>query len=70
MQPISLFELQSFLRQVVALNFPEALWVRCEIAQLSQSRGHVYLELVEKAENENEPTAQASAVIWQSDQRR
>ena len=70
MQPISLFELQSFLRQVVALNFPDALWVRCEIAQLSQSRGHVYLELVEKAENENEPTAQASAVIWQSAQRR
>ena len=70
MQAISLFELQSFLRQVVALNFPDALWVRCEIAQLSHSRGHVYLELVEKAENQNEPTAQASAVIWQSAQRR
>ena len=54
----------------MALNFPDALWVRCEIAQLSQSRGHVYLELVEKEENENEPTAQASAVIWQSAQRR
>jgi exodeoxyribonuclease VII large subunit len=70
MNPISLFELQTFLRQVIALNFPEALWVRCEIAQIKQSRGHVYLELVEKAENEPEPAAQASAVIWQSALRR
>ncbi|AEE52948.1 exodeoxyribonuclease VII large subunit [Haliscomenobacter hydrossis] len=66
MTTISLFDLQTFLRQVVALNFPEALWVRCEIAQLSKSRGHVYLDLVEKAETENEPIAQASAAIWQS----
>lgn len=70
MNPLSLFELQTFLRQVVALNFPEALWVRCELAQVSQSRGHVYLDLVEKGENESEPSAQASAVIWQSALRR
>lgn len=70
MNPFSLFELQTFLRQVVALNFPEALWVRCELAQVSQSRGHVYLDLVEKGENESEPAAQASAVIWQSALRR
>ncbi|MBK9490935.1 MAG: exodeoxyribonuclease VII large subunit [Haliscomenobacter sp.] len=42
------------------------MWVRCEIAQLSKSRGHVYLDLVEKAETENEPIAQASAAIWQN----
>jgi len=54
------------MRQVVALNFPEALWVRCEIAQLSKSRGHVFLDLVEKSESENEPVAQASAAIWQN----
>lgn len=54
------------MRQVVALNFPEALWVRCEIAQLSKSRGHVFLDLVEKNETENEPVAQASAAIWQN----
>lgn len=54
------------MRQVVALNFPEALWVRCEIAQLSKSRGHVFLDLVEKSETENEPVAQASAAIWQN----
>lgn len=70
MQALSLFELQTFLRQVVALNFPEALWVRCELAQVSQSRGHVYLDLVEKGENESEPSAQAAAVIWQSALRR
>ena len=66
MTTISLFDLQVFMRQVVALNFPEALWVRCEIAQLSKSRGHVFLDLVEKNETENEPVAQASAAIWQN----
>jgi exodeoxyribonuclease VII large subunit len=66
MTTISLFDLQTFMRQVVALNFPEALWVRCEIAQLSKSRGHVFLDLVEKSETENEPVAQASAAIWQN----
>lgn len=66
MNTISLFDLQTFMRQVVALNFPEALWVRCEIAQLSKSRGHVFLDLVEKSESENEPVAQASAAIWQN----
>ena len=66
MTTISLFDLQVFMRQVVALNFPEALWVRCEIAQLSKSRGHVFLDLVEKSETENEPVAQASAAIWQN----
>jgi exodeoxyribonuclease VII large subunit len=66
MTTISLLDLQTFMRQVVALNFPEALWVRCEIAQLSKSRGHVFLDLVEKNETENEPVAQAAAAIWQN----
>ena len=66
MTTISLLDLQTFMRQVVALNFPEALWVRCEIAQLSKSRGHVFLDLVEKNETESEPVAQAAAVIWQN----
>lgn len=67
MESISLYDLNEYIRRVIALNLPEAMWVRCEIAQLKPSRGHFYLELVEKQE-ENSPTdglkAQAQAVIW------
>ena len=68
MESISLYDLNEYIRRVIALNIPEALWVRCEIAQLKPSRGHFYLELVEKQleDNENDGLrAQAQAVIWQ-----
>lgn len=67
MESISLFDLNEYIRRVIALNLPEAMWVRCEIAQLKPSRGHFYLELVEK-QDENSGNdglkAQAQAVIW------
>jgi len=68
LESISLYDLNEYIRRVIALNIPEALWVRCEIAQLKPSRGHFYLELVEKQleDNENDGLrAQAQAVIWQ-----
>ena len=61
MKSYSLFELNEHLRRVVALNFSEAIWVRCEIAQLSESRGHIFLNLVEKDEK---IVARANAVLW------
>lgn len=64
MENLSLFELQEFVRRVIALNFPDALWIRAEVAQIKSSRGHFYLELVEKAQDQDEVIAQASAVVW------
>lgn len=61
MKSYSLFELNEHLRRVVALNVSEAVWVRCEIAQLSESRGHFFLNLVEKEET---IVARANAVLW------
>lgn len=63
---ITLLQLQEFIRRVLALNLPEALWVEAEIAELGQSRGHVYLSLVQKEEDAVEPVAAAQAVIWQN----
>lgn len=65
MKSYSLHEVNEFLRRILALNLPEALWIRCEIAQVSEARGHHFLELVQKAEESDEIIAQASAVIWQ-----
>lgn len=60
----SLYELNEYIRRVVSLNFNDSLWISCEISQVNQSRGHYYLELIEKRENSDEIIAQISAVIW------
>lgn len=60
----SLYELNEYIRQVLALNFSEALWVRSELAQVKYSRGHCYLTLVQKDEAGNGIVAQSQAVIW------
>jgi exodeoxyribonuclease VII large subunit len=60
---VSLFELNEHIRRVIALNFQQPLWVKAEIAQISSSKGHFYLELVQKGETED-IVAQASSVIW------
>jgi len=60
----SLFDLNQFIRRVIALNLSEPIWVQCEIGQCNESRGHYWLELVQQGENEEEIVAQAAAVIW------
>ncbi len=65
MKTYALHEVNEYIRRTLALNLPEALWVRCEIAQVNEARGHYFLELVQKAEDSDEIIAQASAVIWQ-----
>ncbi|TNE69193.1 MAG: exodeoxyribonuclease VII large subunit [Bacteroidetes bacterium] len=66
MQTVSLFELQEYIRRVLALNFQEAVWVTAEIGQVSRSRGHVFLDLVQKGQDpESAVVAQAPAVLWQ-----
>ena len=60
----SLYELNEYIKRVMALNFQEAIWVRCEVSQASHSRGSVYLNIVELEEGTEEIKAQASAVIW------
>lgn len=66
MKSYSLHELNEYIRRVLALNVPEALWVRCEIMQVNEARGHYFIELAQKANDTDNIIAQASAVIWQS----
>ena len=44
----SLFELNQHLRRVITFNMRESLWVRCEISDMNQNRGFVYLSLVDR----------------------
>ena len=60
----SLYQVNEFLKRTIALNFPNEIWIKAEISQIRESRGHWYIELVEKAEGQDEIIAQSSAVIW------
>ncbi len=64
MESYSLHQLNEYIRRVIALNFREPLWIEAEIIQARESRGHWYLELIEKKEHSEEIIAQASAALW------
>lgn len=64
MDAYSLYQVNEFIKRSIALNFPAAIWIQAEIGQVRQSRGHWFIELVEKGEAKDEIIAQASAVIW------
>ena len=62
MRQYSLSELCTEIQEVVENDLLERYWVRAEIASLS-ARGHCYMELVEKAEN-NTLAAKLRATCW------
>jgi exodeoxyribonuclease VII large subunit len=64
----SLYELNEYLRRVIALNFAESVWITAEIGHVGVSRGHYYIDLLQK--EENDVVAQMSAVIWAGEFRR
>lgn len=65
----SLFDLNEYIRRVLALNFQQPVWITAEIAQAGQSRGHFYLDLVQKGADDD-LVAQNQAVLWAGDYRR
>lgn len=65
-QSLRLYQLNEYIRRVIALNFSESIWINCEIASYKESRGHAYLELIEKSEHSDDIIAQASAAIWRT----
>lgn len=64
MEAHSLYELNEYVKRVIALNFREPLWIKAEASQVNFSRNNYYIDLVEKKEGKDEIIAQASAVIW------
>lgn len=64
MTAITLVDLQKHLKRVIALNFQTNLWVKAEILKINFSRSHLYIELVEKGDENDHIVAQVNAVIW------
>lgn len=65
-KPLSLLELNSLVAAVVDISLPDEYWVEAELSEAREVRGHCYMELVEKDEYSNTPTARASAKCWAS----
>jgi len=63
-QSYTLYELNEYIKRVIALNFAESVWINCEISQVKEVRGNVYLDLVHHDDKTDEIKAQISANIW------
>ncbi len=64
MEAYSLLELNNYIKRVIALNFEEAIWIECEISSVSEVRGQVYIDLVQKDPDTQVIVAQSRAAIW------
>lgn len=62
---ISLSELSEIIEQGLKKTLQPHYWIVAEISEIQANRnGHCYLELIEKPEDEENPTAKMRAVIW------
>ena len=63
---LTLLELNGLVREVIELGMPNEYWVEAELSECRESRGHCYMELIERDEHAATPVARASAKCWAS----
>jgi len=61
---ISLHELTLKIKATLRQPSLSRIWVVAEISKRSESRGHTYLELIQKEPGEEQPRAQMKACVW------
>lgn len=61
---LTLLELNLMVRHTVERGLPGDYWVEAELAEARESRGHCYMELIEKEPEGNTPIARAQAKCW------
>jgi exodeoxyribonuclease VII large subunit len=72
---LTLYELNSLVRETIEEELHQEYWVEAELSEVREVRGHCYMQLVQydrseeggkRKRYENTPIAQASAKCWQS----
>ena len=64
---LSLYELNSLVRDVISMLLPDSYWVEAELSEAREGYGgHCYMELIEKDEHSNTPIAKAHASCWRN----
>ena len=67
MRHLSLYELNSIVRDVISMSLPDSYWVEAELSEAREGYGgHCYMELIEKDEHSNTPVAKAHASCWRN----
>lgn len=61
---MTLSELNGLVRSTIESVLTDEYWVEAEISEARESRGHCYMELIEKDVRSNTPVARASAKCW------
>ena len=63
---LTLYELNSLVREVIECEMPNEYWVEAELSECRESRGHCYMEMIQKDEQNATPVAKATAKCWAS----
>ncbi len=61
---LSLLELNQMVRETIDEAMPDEYWVEAELSECRETRGHCYLELIQKDERTATPVAKAAAKCW------
>lgn len=61
---MTLLELNGMVRTTLERGMRDEYWVEAELAEARETRGHCYMELVQKDGQTNTPVAKASAKCW------
>jgi len=65
-QHLSLYQLNHLVRNTLEKELPAEYWVEAELSECRESRGHCYMELIERDQQGATPVARASAKCWAS----
>lgn len=65
-QALTLYELNMLVRETIERSFRHEYWVKAELSECRESRGHCYMQLIQKDRSSNTPIAQASARCWRN----
>lgn len=63
---LTLYELNSLVKEVIECEIPNEYWVEAELSECRELRGHCYMELIQKDEQTATPIAKAQARCWAS----
>lgn len=63
---ITLYELNSRVREVIEGGLPGPVWVQAELSEVREHGGHCYVECIEKHPASNVMIAKCSGVIWKN----
>ena len=63
---LTLYELNRLVRETIECELSNEYWVEAELSECHESRGHCYMELIQKDEQSATPIAKAQAKCWAS----